>query len=501
MYLFRQSHYANLIRQISIGIYTVLLIFELYSATIFIIFRRPPVLGQDIFLLKDAFYLLIDPSLKLWFPIILAGFLTYIIFLRVIPKLFQLLQQYFEKAHIPKQFPRIIIGTWIVVGLVQIDWGIQKQDAAMQLVSAHLGNNIVTSIKFLHGVKSTDFHRLRQQSALWQTTELSSKPDIYLIMLESYGKVMATHKNLRKNYRAKMKSFQDSLAKHGWFAATNYSVSPVSGGGSWLSSATVLAGIEINSQPLHARYVEENPGSLVNFLQAHGYTTFSLHPPDRARPGIPIKNEFGYDYQITYDSLRYQGKPYGWGLVPDQYSLYYTFDHYIQPTTPPRFLDFTTVSSHIPWRDNSIPPLVSNWRELNNIKPRSQNTTSLGDRLQNFFVRPYETKNIPVLINYDFTVFLRFISHTLQRHSLVLILGDHQPPILANGSDGKTTPLHVITDDSTLAAQFVNHGFSPGMYKAPDAGNEIRHQDIYPLLVEILTNSKPNKIKVGADSP
>lgn len=500
-YFLRTSNHIQFIRRTALAFYGLLLIFEMYSAGMYLIFRRPPLIAEDIFLLKDAFYLIIDPSLKLWLPLIVAGLLCYALFFRLIPRLFDVLSDYFRHTTFPIHFGRLIIGAWILVGLVHIDWGIQKRDAALQLVSAHLVRNITTSVKFTRGIQATNFQELAQRSSHLREVRIRSKPDIYLIMLESYGKVMATHPDLRADYKRQMKAVQDSLENCGWFTATNYSASPVNGGGSWLSSATVLSGATINNEPLFNKFFEKAPGSLVSFLQTHGYTTFSLHPPDRSRPGIPIENNFGFDYQITYDSLRYQGKSFGWGLVPDQYSLHYTFEHYIEPTAPPRFLDFTTVSSHIPWRDSSIPPLPANWQDLNKTQPIEDHSVSLGERINQFFVRPYQTENIPTLIYYDFQVFQRFIIRALRRPSLILIIGDHQPPILANGKDGVSTPVHAICRDSSLISRFYQYGFVAGMYKAPDSTTEIAHQDIYPILAEILIQNRLTTSTLRAPSP
>jgi len=500
-YFFRTTTHIQFIRRTTLAFYVLLLIFEMYSAGMYLIFRRPPLIAEDIFLLKDAFYLIIDPSLKLWFPLIVTGILCYALFFLLIPRLFDFLSDYFRHTTFPNQFGRLIIGAWILVGLVQIDWGIQKRDAALQLVSSHLIRNITTSAKFTRGIQATNFQQLARHSSHLETARLSSTPDIYLIMLESYGKVMATHPDLRADYKHQMKAIQDSLESHGWFTATNYSASPVNGGGSWLSSATVLSGTKIDNAPLFNKFIEKAPGSLVSFLQAHGYTTFSLHPPDRSRPGIPIENNFGFDYQITYDSLRYQGKPFGWGLVPDQYSLHYTFEHYIEPAAPPRFLDFTTVSSHIPWRDSSIPPLLTHWRDLNNTQPTEEHSASLGERISQFFVRPYQTENIPTLIYYDFQVFQRFIIRALHRPSLILIIGDHQPPILANGKDGVATPIHAICRDSSLISRFYQYGFTSGMFGPPESTTEIAHQDIYPILAEILTQNRFSTSTLRAASP
>ncbi len=489
MYLFRRTRFLKLIQRVSLGLYIFLLIFEFYVAMIYLIFHRPPVIASDIFLLKDAFYLLIDPSLKLWIPLIISGVLIYFIFFRLIPTCFRIISHYLQNISFSARFYRIIIAGWILVGLVQIDWGIQKRDAVLQLVSAHLGQNIVTSVKFMRSIHNTNFTALKHNFSELQSAQLSSKPDIYLIMLESYGKVMATHPDLKAEYQKQMQMFQDSLAIHGWYTATNYSNSPVIGGGSWFSSATVLSSVRIDNQPIYYKYIAENPGNLVKFLRVHSYTTFLLHPADRARPGIPIKNDFGYDHQITYDSLQYTGKPFGWGLVPDQYSLYYTYTHYLQDTPTPRFLDFTTLASHIPWRDNSIPPMEKNWRTLNQTQIEHASKSFDAD-LKEFLTRPYQTKNLPTLIYYDFNLFRRFILHTITRHSLIVIIGDHQPPILTSSQDGMETPVHVIADDSTLIARFMPFGFVPGMYKAPNLGNTISHQRIFPILSEVLTTPR-----------
>ena len=70
-------------------------------------------------------------------------------------------------------------------------------------------------------------------------------------------------------------------------------------------------------------------------------------------------------------------------------------------------------------------------------------------------------------------------------NSLVVLLGDHQPPILP--STDFATPIHVLSRDATLVDRFAPFGFVPGLTKPPGAPDEaLTHAGLYPLLVHVL---------------
>ena len=161
-------------------------------------------------------------------------------------------------------------------------------------------------------------------------------------MIEGYGKVLADHPKMGEAYTQFMKALEQDLRNQGWWTTTNYSIAPVRGGGSWMSMATVLSGIRMDNQALYTRFISQiqQTPHIPHFLQQQGYYTLTLQPPNRKRRGLPLENHYGYDTSIFFSDLNYNGQHYGWGIIPDQYSLNYTHEQFIKSINQPFFLFF-----------------------------------------------------------------------------------------------------------------------------------------------------------------
>ena len=131
-----------------------------------------------------------------------------------------------------------------------------------------------------------------------------------------------------------------------------------------IADASLYSGLKISYesvfQHLKPSFVQRN--TLPSLLSDLGYKTVVVEPKDRARPGVELENEFGFDQTVFYADLDWQGPEWGWGIIPDQHTLGWLREKVIEPAEQPLFISFHMVASHAPWR--SPPPLLENWREL-----------------------------------------------------------------------------------------------------------------------------------------
>ncbi|MBS1271314.1 MAG: hypothetical protein MAGBODY4_00443 [Candidatus Marinimicrobia bacterium] len=141
------------------------------------------------------------------------------------------------------------------------------------------------------------------------------------------------------------------------------------------------------------------------------------------------------------------------------------------------------------WKDRSIPPLVEDWRSLNSAGkeiPRESFGEHLKIRVKETMLQPYKPENFLRLIQYDMQVFQRFITRRIPENSVIVIVGDHQPPLVTRRQHGTETIVHVISRDTTFLQQFSSDGFSTGFRKDVDAPGVITHADIFPILMRNL---------------
>jgi hypothetical protein len=338
---------------------------------------------------------------------------------------------------------------------------------------------------------NTDLVGRRQAAAdstyvAYRQLDWENPPSLYLVVLESYGSFLSDG-TLSQPYDRLMEQVHDSLYATGWHAVTARSRAPVFGGLSWLSVATLLMGTPVDHQPTFEAFRSSLPRypHLVWFLQRQGYRTGLLQPPVRARPGIHVLNPYRFDTTFYLQDLGYEGPAYGWGIVPDQYSLAVAHDQFVRSGEAPFFLLFETVTTHGPW-DRSPPPILANPQDFNRTDgpaPEAAASASSFDRATP--PEPHsQSGRIFRLLRYDWRVLTEYLRTQAPTNSLVVVVGDHQPYVAQDTSFA--TPIHVLSRDEALVRRFDPFGFSSGL-QSTAAAAPLHHAGLYSLLVRVLT--------------
>ena len=331
----------------------------------------------------------------------------------------------------------------------------------------------------------------------YQTLALDRRPSIYLFAVESYGSVLNRNSTLRGPYRRVLRRTQDVLRADGWHMASARLDAPVRGGRSWLAIASLLTGVRVNRQLLFNRFQNDPAGTphLVQFLNRQGYHTVTLQPFTFARPGLPVRNLYDFDVTLYRDDLNYKGPPYGLADAPDQYSLRFAHHTELATANAPFFLFFETVSSHALW-NYGLPPYLADWRQFNAVEgptwKQKARLDTLGTAPTRFLPdsitapRIYDQstpRRYLQHIAYDLRVLRDYVTEQAPDGSLVLLLGDHQPPLL--NTTTSTVPLHVMSTDSTLVNRVRRYGLTDGLMPSK-ARPTLRQEGLYSLLVRLL---------------
>jgi hypothetical protein len=334
-----------------------------------------------------------------------------------------------------------------------------------------------------------DFERLK----------LQRKPDIYLMWVESYGRVIVDRPSMRWRWKDSIRKMDEKLSAAGWHAASAFSVAPVAGGRSWLAEGSLMMGIHIDYEAVfhHLIGVAEGVPNLVSLLDKQGYNTILLGPADRPRKGVESANYYGYDRQIGLNDLNYTGPKVGWGIVPDQYSLQHTHEHVLRSAPRPLFFNYHMVSSHAPWED--VPVIVNDWRTLNQApgkRNEDRGNSALGMRVRRFAYAPPRFMNMGELrsrsgrnfqstILYDLKLLEGYLEN-LGGDALVFVIGDHQPPFIAAETAGFESVVHVLARDPALLQEFAEQGFKPGLMLGVEDSAAVEHEGMFSLIVRAL---------------
>ena len=496
IFFFGQVKWSTLLRRILLSIYLFLLIYSAYDAAMFLIFGEHPILYNDILLLLGAVYLIIDISFTKMFLGIAAIIITLVAVFLFIPYLFRTVYDGLIKRRHSKKILLSGIFIWLFIGAMTFWFRFQDYRSITRWITPKLFANISESMKvrdFLNTIKSEPIDSTYYH---YPKVELLNPPNIYLIMVESYGKILTDDEDLIKLYQEHIGQFSDSLQHHNIHAASNFSLSPIFGGRSWLSVGTVINGIKIKDQAVYSyliNRVKDYP-SLVYFLKGEGYQTYSLQPLNRVRPGYKLNNYerfYQYDTYINFQDLDFDGPAFGFRNVPDQYSLNYAHQKFLKASDKPFFLFFMTVSSHSPWID--LPPYPKDWHDLKNLstahieKRYGETKEKIRETLSSHYASGFATINYAKHIFYELDFLRDFILHQAKPNDIFVILGDHQPPLVMEQKINFYTPIHVISGDSTFIRQFKEFGFRGGFSFPTDSTNFINHEGIYSMLARTLT--------------
>ena len=348
----------------------------------------------------------------------------------------------------------------LVVGAVGL-W-LQDKDASDPLVQAGLVPELID--------RSDDMQRsiIDQQKFI---SELGEDPlseneapqfaaleglDVAFIFVESYGQSFLLDEDLGKQAEARLATIESDITNAGLYVRSGWMTSPVRGGRSWLAHASFASGLAITNQARHDRLVSSERVSLYSLFSQAGWHSAGLVPA--IREFWPEGEWYGFDKIYDFQGMNYQGEPFGWVTMPDQYTLS-TFEHTIrQPSEVPVMAEIALISSHAPW--TPLPELLP-WESIGDGSVfdgshRFGEPMTWNDRAR---VREMFAKSL------DYS--LQTVGEYLTRYgegALFVVHGDHQPAAIIAGW-GKTAdvPIHIFSDDPELLERLPDDVFTAGM--------------------------------------
>jgi len=288
--------------------------------------------------------------------------------------------------------------------------------------------------------------------------------DVLVIFVESFGTVALDEPLYRAHLAPALARFEATLEKAGVGLVSNRVLSPSFGGGSWVAHGTLLGGIKLD-QFLSRLVLESGRKTLPRYMAAAGYRTVDVEPG--------IKNAttdgafWGFDKNYFGGDLDYRGPEFGWFGIPDQFTLKKFATRERTRESPaddgsadrqPLFAQIVLVSSHTPF--HPLPPYRKDWADAGDY---------IGVTPQEWerIYRPPDWSHLEEAyldsLVYDLDVLGDFMATRIAEGSLVIILGDEQPPAFISGEKQPwTVPIYALSKDPDLLAPFVALGYRPG---------------------------------------
>lgn len=283
--------------------------------------------------------------------------------------------------------------------------------------------------------------------------------DVILAFIESYGISGLTDDRYRSVLEPRLNTLSQQLTQAGLTVATGRLRSPIQGGQSWLGHMSVLSGHWINTQVAYETFLASDYPTLIDDFRATGHQTLAVMP---AITGPwPEGQLFGYDRIYDHDDLDYQGPPFNWVTMPDQYT-WHRFEQLRQATDVPIFAELALISSHAPWVP--ILPVLDDWDDLGNGEVFQQWEGS-GEAPVSLWRDPERVREHYIqAVDYALAVAGGYAERYLagDTGTLLFILGDHQPaPLITGENASKDVIVHVVSADPDLVAPFL-YGQLPG---------------------------------------
>ncbi len=331
--------------------------------------------------------------------------------------------------------------------------------------------------------------------------------DIYVFVIEAYGYAAHSREDLYTQLEPDFQRLTAALTYAGNGVVSNYLLSPVAGGFSWLAEATFLTGQWINTQPVFLQLYDSPVSTLTGFLYDGGYYTFSVKPGTVHGSWPEGWELFRFkESMVAYDGdFQFRGPWFSYVPITDQFAIHAAHQRLEQLRAPgeeaqdrPVFTYYQLVSSHTPF--NRIPPYLENWddlgdgsiyHELSDQILTFNNTWTGGSQLDEGFVAS---------LSYVFTVISEYIDHFMDHdnHPIIIIFGDHQPqrPIREQNAH-LSVPIHIASRDPAILQHFRNAGYADGL-KGDQPPPHPRMTEFFPLFVQIATSTQ-NPFGTSAD--
>ena len=478
----------TLVRLASLA-YIGLLLFMAYSGFIHTLFDRPGTLLDDVLMLGSAWIFVRDTWG--WGDVLAA-----VAVLTAAAGLGMLVTRHLSTAWRwgAGLEPRRVVAGWVLVNaycLLSLSWfGIARDDPIIQLQAKHIHRNWQRSQDVLATVRTLDDSVVQAAADLAETVPVRL-PDIFLFEVESYGAALWADDDYTVARQGLMRRVESELEALGLPLFTRFATAPVHGGGSWMSTASALSGMGIGSHSMYwawKRMAHRYP-HLVSYLKRHGYYTLAVQPG-----ATWTEDLYGYDDVIIRQDFAYDGFFYGFGHVPDQWSLDYAFTNHWSRRPHPRLLHFFSVSTHFAW--DPPPRITDDVAELE--KPQPAFIETRPDYVELAVTVPQGWKrDYFVTIAYEWELLLQTFRERIETGFIALIFGDHQPPFITDGHGGNDVALHVVTDIPALLEPLSAAGFAAGgeIGWKPGATTMFRMEAVYPFLLSLLSTEAGGSLK------
>ncbi len=287
--------------------------------------------------------------------------------------------------------------------------------------------------------------------------------DVLLIFIESYGRTSLDTPFYAELHRETLGTYQTRLADLGLTMQSGYLTSPTQGGQSWLAHSTFSNGLWIDNQVRYAAALTSGRQTLFHHAADNGFRTATVMPAITL--DWPESLRMGFEDVLVAEDLGYEGLPFNWVTMPDQFTLG-ALDRLLRDGGDTRrlFAQVALVSSHAPW----VPvPEILPWEDLGDGTIYNEVAAS-GDPPEVVW-RDRERVRFQYRLAVDYALqsVLEYAALHADDPPLMIVVGDHQAAEFIALDGRPDVPIHVI-GPAHLVAPLSQIAPDPGLLPGDD---------------------------------
>lgn len=358
-----------------------------------------------------------------------------------------------------------LVALLLVWGLLKgMGWSRADAFAWDQLV-VH-GQDTVYSIRDIRAFAETvGDDTMAERSADSLFSHLEGK-DVFIVFAESYGRALLEREPFAEPVTEKLAWAEETLAAEGLHMRSAFLTAPTVGGLSWLAHASLLSGAWIDSETRYKSLIVSERVTLNRLFRDAGWRTVAALPA--ISMAWPEGAYYGYDHIYNAHNFGYEGEPFNWVTMPDQYvwSALQARER-TADDRPPVMAELALISSHAPWT-----PIAERvpWGEVGDGRifneqarsgPSPETVWSDVDRIRDHYRQSIE---------YMLDTLVSYIQEYGDEDLVLLVLGDHQAaPMVTGDTDNKDVPVHLIAHDPAIIEAIENWQWQTGLLPDADA--------------------------------
>ena len=302
--------------------------------------------------------------------------------------------------------------------------------------------------------------------------------DVFLIFVESYGAVSFDRPEFADRLAASRARLEADIRATGRGVVSAYVESPTFGGASWLAHVSLMSGIEARDEDTNVLLMSQKRDTLVTTFARHGYRTVAVMPG--LQEDWPEGGFYGFDDIYGNKRLEYDGPPFGWWSIPDQFTIA-RLDalEVARQARPPVFVFFPTIGTHTPFTPTA--PYQPDWARVLTKRPYDQTDVDRAwDQMPDWLnLGPSYVQ----ALSYAYTSLGGYLRLRGDRDFIMILIGDHQPPAAVSGGLAPwDVPVHVIASRKDTLERLRAHGFRSGL--SPVHPAVTRMHQLLPVLLD-----------------